>query len=125
MRQFWTYTLARLGLVVVVAGVLWLLGLNGPTDIVLAFIISGLASFVLLRRQRGALAQTVDARARRIRERMAEAEAAEDAADDAARAAQADPAPEADPARTPDVEPTRTPDVEPEASADDPTPPPR
>jgi Protein of unknown function (DUF4229) len=118
MRQFWTYTLARLGLVVVVAGVLWLLGLNGPTDIVLAFIISGLISFVLLRRQRGALAQTVDARAQRIRERMAEAEAAEDAADDAARAAQVEPAP------TSDTDSERTPDVEPEAAAEDPGPPP-
>ncbi|HTY71741.1 MAG TPA: DUF4229 domain-containing protein [Actinomycetes bacterium] len=85
MRQFWTYTLARLGLVAVVAGLLWLVGLRGPVLLVLAFVVSGLVSYVILRRQRGALAETVDARARRIRERMAEAEAAEDAADEAMR----------------------------------------
>jgi hypothetical protein len=85
MRQFWTYTLARLGLVAAAAGLLWLIGLRGPVLIVLAFIVSGLASFVLLRRQRGAFAEMVDRRARRIRERMAEAQVAEDAADDAAR----------------------------------------
>jgi hypothetical protein len=85
MRQFWTYTLARLALVGVAAGVLWLVGLRGPVLIVIAFLVSGVLSLVVLARQRGALAQTVDARARRIRDRMAEAEAAEDAADDQAR----------------------------------------
>ena len=85
MRQFWTYTLARLGLVVVAAGLLWLVGLRGPLLIVLAFVVSGVVSFFLLGRQRGAFAEMVDARARRMRERMAAAQAAEDAADDAAR----------------------------------------
>ena len=85
MRQFWTYTLARLGLVVVAAGLLWLVGLRGALLIVLAFVVSGVVSFFLLGRQRGAFAEMVDARARRMRERMAAAQAAEDAADDAAR----------------------------------------
>jgi membrane protein implicated in regulation of membrane protease activity len=90
MRQFWTYTLARLGLVAVAAGVLWLIGLRGPVLVVLAFVISGLVSFVVLARQRGALARTVESRASRIRDRMAEAEAAEDAADEKARRAAED-----------------------------------
>jgi membrane protein implicated in regulation of membrane protease activity len=85
MRQFWTYTLLRLGLVAAAAGLLWLVGLRGPVLIVSAFLVSGVISFVVLARQRGALARTVDSRARRIRERMAEAEAAEDAADEAKR----------------------------------------
>jgi hypothetical protein len=85
MRQFWTYTLARLGLVAVAAGLLWLAGLRGALLIVLAFVVSGVVSFFLLGRQRGAFAERVDARARRIRERMSAAQAAEDAADDAAR----------------------------------------
>jgi hypothetical protein len=117
MRQFWIYTLARLGLVAVVAGVLWLFGLTGFADIVAAFIISGLISFTLLRRQRGALAQTVDARARRIRDRMAEAEAAEDAADEAARAP--------DPARAPDLAADPAPTQEPSRATEDPGPLPR
>jgi hypothetical protein len=87
MRQFWTYTLARLGLVVVVGGVLWLVGFRGPVLVVLAFLISGVLSYVVLGNQRGALARTIESRATRIRERMAEAETAEDAADEAARAA--------------------------------------
>ena len=90
MRQFWTYTLARLGLVAVAAGLLWLVGLRGPILIVLAFVVSGVLSYFLLGRQRGAFAELVDRRARRIRERMAAAQAAEDAADDAARRTSAD-----------------------------------
>jgi hypothetical protein len=87
MRQFWTYTLARLALVAVAGGLLWLVGLRGALLIVLAFVISGVVSFFLLGRQRGAFAEMVDARARRIRERMSAAQAAEDAADEAARRA--------------------------------------
>jgi membrane protein implicated in regulation of membrane protease activity len=78
MRQFWTYTLARLALVAVIGGLLWLVGARGPLLVVLAFLISGVLSYVVLARQRGALARTVESRAQRIRERMAEAETAED-----------------------------------------------
>ncbi len=88
MRQFWTYTLARLGLLAVVAGALWVAQVRGVLLLILAFVISGLISAFLLSRQRNAFAQTVDARARRITERMAEAEAAEDAATEAAQAAE-------------------------------------
>ena len=61
MRQFWTYTLARLGLLAVVAGALWLAQVRGVLLFILAFVISGLISAFLLSRQRDAFAQTVDA----------------------------------------------------------------
>lgn len=84
MKEFWIYTLMRLGLFVgafcivfalwfVIAGqvpVVWV--------IVIAFIISGVLSLVLLDKQRAAFAQKVETRAGRVSERYEEMRAKED-----------------------------------------------
>ncbi len=90
MKEFVVYTLLRLGLLVgafaATAGV-WLAltgGVNIFWTLVIAFIVSGLGSFVLLDRQREAFARRVDERARRATARLREREDAQDAADAAA-----------------------------------------
>ena len=52
MSPFISYTLARIGLLAVALGLGYLLNLRGPMLIILGFLGSGLASFVLLNRQR-------------------------------------------------------------------------
>ncbi|MEV0997479.1 DUF4229 domain-containing protein [Nonomuraea sp. NPDC050202] len=53
MRPVLVYTASRIGLFVVTLGVLWLLGLQNPFWlIVCSFVISGIASYVLLSKQR-------------------------------------------------------------------------
>ena len=87
MKEFVVYTLLRLGLLVgafaAVAG-LWLLvtgGVNIFWTLVIAFIISGIGSFVLLDRQREAFAQRVDERARRATAKMEARASREDVED--------------------------------------------
>jgi Protein of unknown function (DUF4229) len=82
------YTSARLALFVLVAAVLALLGMRGVLLLVVAVLVSGLASFVLLARQRDAMSAAVVERGGRLRQRMRERTEAEDAADDAQRAAE-------------------------------------
>ncbi|GAA1092560.1 DUF4229 domain-containing protein [Nocardiopsis composta] len=55
MRSVLAYTSARLLLFAVAFGVLYLLGARGFLAIVLAFLISGLVSYVLLSKQRDAM----------------------------------------------------------------------
>jgi hypothetical protein len=81
------YTASRLGVFVLVAIVLALFGMRGILLLLVAVVISGLLSFVLLSRQRDAMSQAVVDRSARIRNRMREATEAEDEADDAMRAA--------------------------------------
>ncbi|GAA1504597.1 DUF4229 domain-containing protein [Nocardioides humi] len=84
MKEFLVYTGLRIGLFVgafcVVAGV-WLL-VADTVDvlwvIVIAFLISGVASYVLLERQRSAFAARVEGRAERISRKYEEMRSKED-----------------------------------------------
>ncbi|MBU2695036.1 MULTISPECIES: DUF4229 domain-containing protein [Pimelobacter] len=84
MKEFWIYTGLRLGLFVgafcIVFGV-WYAVADSVTLVwvaVIAFIISGVASYVLLERQRNAFAAKVEGRAGRISERYENLRAKED-----------------------------------------------
>ena len=84
VKQFWIYTGLRVLLFVGTAAVvfgIWL-AVAGTAPImwvlVVALLISGLASYFLLARQRAALAQNVDERARRATSRFEELKAKED-----------------------------------------------
>jgi Protein of unknown function (DUF4229) len=104
---FVVYTSARLVLFILVATVLALLGMQGILLLMVALVVSGLLSYVLLSRLRDAVSAAVVARTSgRVREpgagrrtpfgglrsRLAARTAAEDEADDARRAAEADEA---------------------------------
>jgi len=52
MRSVILYTLARLVLVAATAAILYLIGLSGLLNLALAFLISGIVSYVVLSRQR-------------------------------------------------------------------------
>jgi len=85
MRATLAYTSARILLLVVAAILLYLAGARGLLLIALAFVVSGIASFVLLSRQRdvmsGALLARLKngrARAAGFRERLEEGTRAED-----------------------------------------------
>ncbi len=87
MKEFVVYTLLRLGLLVgafaVVAG-LWIAVTGGVSVfwcLVVAFVVSGIGSFVLLDRQREAFARRVDDRARRATAAMEERRSREDVED--------------------------------------------
>lgn len=80
------YTLMRLALLVVAYGVVlgvWTLltdqeGLIQLEPLILAFLISGIASYVVLDRPREAFARRIDARAQRISENYERARGRED-----------------------------------------------
>jgi hypothetical protein len=76
------YTSARLGLFLVAALVLALLGMRGVLLLAVALVLSGLASYVLLSRQRDAVSASVTERAARVRRRMDESAASEDEVDE-------------------------------------------
>lgn len=84
MKEFWIYTGMRLGLFVgafcMVFGVWFLVAdsVNLVIVIVIAFIVSGIASYVLLERQRAAFAAKVEGRAGRITEKYEEMRSKED-----------------------------------------------
>lgn len=60
MHPVLVYTASRIGLFVVTLGVLWLLGLQNPVLlIIVSFLISGIASYVLLSKQRDALSTRI------------------------------------------------------------------
>ncbi len=86
MKEFWVYTGLRLGMFAatfaVVAGA-WALiaGRNSVPLIwvtVIAFLVSGVASYTLLNRQREALARRVNDRAQTARRRFEELKSKED-----------------------------------------------
>lgn len=84
MKEFWIYTGMRIALFVaslgVVAGVWMLLSDEVPLlwVVVVAFVVSGVASYVLLNRQREAFARRVEARAERASAAFEAARAKED-----------------------------------------------
>ncbi|GHE43270.1 hypothetical protein GCM10017673_51820 [Streptosporangium violaceochromogenes] len=58
MRPVFVYTVSRLGLLVASLGLLYLLGLRQPFILlVAAFLVSGVASYVLLSKQRDAMSE--------------------------------------------------------------------
>ena len=87
MKEFWIYTLLRvvifLGSLGIVVGVWRLFDDEVPIfwGVVIAFVMSGVGSYFLLNRQREALAQRVDERARRMSSKLEDARAKEDADD--------------------------------------------
>jgi len=96
---FVVYTSARLALFIVTATILALLGMQGIGLLMVALVVSGLLSYVLLSRLRDAVSEAVVTRGSRsrtgprrplsgLRRRMEAATTAEDAEDDARRAAE-------------------------------------
>jgi LPXTG-motif cell wall-anchored protein len=84
VKEFWIYTGLRLLLFVASVGVvfgIWL-AVTGSAPVMwvllIGLVVSGIGSYFLLGRQRVALAQHVDARARRATERFEELRAKED-----------------------------------------------
>jgi hypothetical protein len=84
VKEFWIYTGLRLLFLaasVIVVGGIWLAvtdSANVMWVLIISLVISGLASFLLLDRQRAALARHVDERARRAAEKFEELKAKED-----------------------------------------------
>jgi hypothetical protein len=84
VKEFWIYTLMRLGLFVgafcIVFGLWFVIADEVPVVwvIVIAFVISGVLSLVLLDKQRAAFAQKVETRARPIEEKFDEMRTKED-----------------------------------------------
>lgn len=72
------YTLARIGLFLAAAAVLFAFGVRGWIMIVLAFLISGALSLFVLGKLRDAVSVQVSQRVEQRRARRAEAQAAED-----------------------------------------------
>jgi Protein of unknown function (DUF4229) len=84
VKQFWVYTVLRVLFFLAAAAVvfgIWL-AVAGSAPLmwvsVIALVISGVASYFLLGRQRAALAQRVDDRARRASAKFEELKARED-----------------------------------------------
>ena len=85
MKEFWTYTLMRLGLFLgsfaIVFGV-WIL-ITGDVPVlwvtVIAFVVSGVGSYFLLERQREEFAVKVEGRASRVSQKLEEQRSKEDA----------------------------------------------
>ncbi len=71
MRATLAYTSARIMLLVVSAIVLYLVGARGLLLLALAFVVSGIASFVLLSRQRDVMSGALLARLKNGRPRAA------------------------------------------------------
>lgn len=70
MNPFITYTLARLGLLVLTLGICYLFGLRGPLLIILGFLGSGLLSLVLLNNQRSQLGGRISGYFSRINQKI-------------------------------------------------------
>nr|WP_179810351.1 DUF4229 domain-containing protein [Nocardiopsis sinuspersici] len=97
MRSLLTYTAARLGLFAVAFGVVYLFGARSLVAILLAWLISGLASYVLLSKLRDQVSISAVRRMENRRARLAEAAAREDALqEEHVREADEAPAAEAD-----------------------------
>ena len=73
------YTTLRLAIFVLALGLLWLVRVRGVLLVALALLISGLASYVLLRPQREAMSAQIADAAKRRRRRGVEHAAREDA----------------------------------------------
>lgn len=88
VKEFWIYTALRAGMFVgafcIVFGVWFLVAdaVNVLLVVVIAFLVSGVASYLLLERQRNAFAVKVEDRAGRISEKYEEMRAKEDEPED-------------------------------------------
>jgi hypothetical protein len=78
MRATLLYTLLRLGIFAVALGALYLIGARGIVLLVIAAVISAALSYVILFRQREAMAGSISGRISRARERLDEGTRAED-----------------------------------------------
>ena len=78
MRATLAYSSARLLLLVVVLGLLYLIGARGLLLVGLALVISGVISFVVLSRQRDAMSGAITSRIGVFRQRLDEGTRAED-----------------------------------------------
>ena len=84
MKEFWIYTTLRLLLFAATAAIvfgIWLAvadSANLMWVLIIALVVRGIASYLLLGRQRSALARHVDARARRASLKFEEMRAKED-----------------------------------------------
>ena len=85
MKEFVVYTALRIGLfvasLVVVVGVWMLVAEQVPVvwAVAIAFVVSGVASYFLLNRQREAFARRVEGRAERMQQRLEQMKSKEDA----------------------------------------------
>lgn len=78
MAAFAKYTVARVGLFLACWGVLWLVGAKGVLGVLIAIVVSGLISYVVLDRLRDRFAGAVIGGIRDLRIRFAAGKAAED-----------------------------------------------
>lgn len=78
MRATFAYTTARILLFVAAAGLIYLAGARGALLLVLALLASGAASYILLSRQREAMAGALFSRVRSLRARIDAGAKAED-----------------------------------------------
>lgn len=85
MKEFWVYTLMRLGLFLgsfaIVFGIWFLITGDVPVIwvVVIAFAVSGVGSYFLLERQREQFAVKVEGRAAKVSRKLEEQRAKEDA----------------------------------------------
>jgi Mn2+/Fe2+ NRAMP family transporter len=78
MHATFAYTTARILLFAVVLGLLYLVGARGLLLLGLAVLISGIVSFIVLSRQRDAMAGAITSRISNFRQRLDEGTRAED-----------------------------------------------
>ena len=78
MRATLAYTTARIVLFVVAAGLFYLAGARGLLLLGLALVVSGVASYVVLSRQRDAMSGALVTRFRSLRSRIDEGARSED-----------------------------------------------
>lgn len=81
MRSVLAYTAARFLLFGVAYGLLYLLGARGWLALILAALVSGLVSYIVLSRQRDAVSERITARTDRMSRRLVDGAAHEDAPD--------------------------------------------
>ncbi len=78
MRSTLAYTTARILLFVAAMGLLYLIGARGLLLLGLALVVSGIASYVLLSRQRDVMSGAIAARLTGLRSRLDAGRSAED-----------------------------------------------
>lgn len=79
-RAFLLYNVARLGLLLLFGGILWLAGFRGMLLALFALVLSGIASWFVLGRQRVVVGQALSRQIQQRRVKFAQRTAAEDAA---------------------------------------------
>lgn len=82
MGVFWLYTLLRFAIFFVIFGVLWLVGVGAFLAAVISLVLSIPLSFVLLAKQRRALATTIEQRVNQHQARSRDLDAKLNGTDD-------------------------------------------